>query len=209
MPNEHQVLSDAVRETIALHQRVLDQQAERIVEAARVVSASIAAGGKLLIFGNGGSASDAQHVAAELVGRYLSERKALAAIALTTDTSVLTSIGNDYAFDRIFVRQVEAIGRPRDVALGISTSGRSPNVVTALVEAADRGLATIALTGSDGGAVGRVAGIHINVPSSSTPRVQEVHRTLLHVICELVEASVLADDSSIDDSPLAHDGGPA
>ena len=148
-------------------------------------------GGKLLLFGNGGSAADAQHVAAELVGRFTRERVALAAMALTTDTSVLTSVGNDYAFDRVFARQVEALGRPGDVALGISTSGASPNVVAALEAARALRMHTIALTGSDGGAVGRVAAIHLNVPSDVTARVQEVHRTLLHVICDIVERSVV------------------
>jgi D-sedoheptulose 7-phosphate isomerase len=138
------------------------------------------------------SAADAQHVAAELVGRFQRERAALAAIALTTDTSVLTSLANDYAFDRVFVRQIEALGRPADVVLAISTSGGSRNVVAALVRARQLGLGTIALTGRDGGEVGRAAAIHINVPSPSTARVQEVHRTLLHVICELVENAFVA-----------------
>jgi D-sedoheptulose 7-phosphate isomerase len=187
MADEQQAFLTAMAETIALHQRVTSEGIEPVLKAARAIAGAFASGGKLLIFGNGGSASDAQHVAAEFVGRFLRERKALAAIALTTDTSVLTSIGNDYAFDRIFVRQIEALGRPGDVALGISTSGQSPNVLAALDEARQRGLVTIAVTGRDGGAIGRAAAIHINVPSASTPRVQEVHRTLLHVICDLAE----------------------
>jgi D-sedoheptulose 7-phosphate isomerase len=185
-------LATAVADTIALHERVVNGDVAPILNAARAIASSFKDGGKLLLFGNGGSAADAQHVAAELVGRFLREREALAAVALTTDTSVLTSIGNDYAFDRVFVRQIEALGRPGDVALGISTSGGSQNVVAALETARRRGLTTIALTGRDGGAVGRAAGIHINVPSDSAPRVQEVHRTLLHVICDLVERSALA-----------------
>lgn len=155
--------------------------------AAHAIATSFKQGGKLLLFGNGGSASDAQHVAAEFVSRFLRERQALPAIALTTDTSILTSIGNDYSYDRIFARQIEALGRPGDVALGISTSGGSPNVVAGLQLAQERGLVTVAVTGRDGGAVGRAASIHINVASPSTPRVQEVHRTLLHIICDLVE----------------------
>ena len=155
--------------------------------AAAAIIDAFGRGGKLLLFGNGGSAADAQHVAAEFVGRFERERAALAAIALTTDTSILTSIGNDYSYDRVFVRQVEALGRPGDVAFGISTSGGSPNVLAALEAARAAGLQTIALTGGDGGAVGRAAAIHVNVPSTSTARVQEVHRTLLHVICDLVE----------------------
>jgi D-sedoheptulose 7-phosphate isomerase len=144
-------------------------------------------GGTIYFCGNGGSAADAQHVAAELVGRFHRQRPALAAIALTTDTSVLTSLANDDAFDRVFARQVEALGRPGDVVLAISTSGASANVVTALAVSRRLGLRTIALTGRDGGEAGRAAEIHVNVPSASTARVQEVHRTLLHVICELVE----------------------
>jgi D-sedoheptulose 7-phosphate isomerase len=174
-------------ETIALHERVRQADPSPVIDAAAAIVASLRAGGKLLVFGNGGSASDAQHVAAELVGRFQHERVALAAVALTTDTSVLTSIGNDYAFDRIFARQIDALGRPGDVALAISTSGGSPNVVAALASARRLGLRTVALTGRDGGEAGRASEIHINVPAESTARVQEVHRTLLHVICELVE----------------------
>ena len=141
----------------------------------------------MLVFGNGGSAADAQHMAADLVGRFQRERRPVAALALTTDTSVLTAMANDYAFDRVFVRQIEALGNPGDVAFGISTSGRSANVVEGLRAASARGLRTIAMTGRDGGTVGGEADIHINVPDPSTARVQEAHRTLIHAICELVE----------------------
>ena len=146
----------------------------------------------MLVFGNGGSAADAQHLAAELVGRFERERRALAALALTTDTSILTSIGNDYAFERVFVRQIEALGRPGDVALGISTSGGSQNVVLALAQAKRQGLTTVALTGRDGGAVGAGADLHLNVPHRSTARVQEVHRTVIHAVCSLVERALTA-----------------
>jgi D-sedoheptulose 7-phosphate isomerase len=173
-------------ETIALHERV-KHNPQPAVDAAAVIVSALARGGKVMLFGNGGSASDAQHVAAELVGRFKRDRGALAAIALTADTAVLTSLGNDYTYDRVFARQLEALGRPGDVAVGISTSGAAPNVVLALDAARGRGLATVALTGADGGAVGRAAAIHVNVPSDVTARVQEVHRTLLHAICELVE----------------------
>jgi D-sedoheptulose 7-phosphate isomerase len=179
----------ALAEAIALHQRVLEADPEPVLRAAAAIVAATHGGGKLLLFGNGGSASDAQHVAAELVGRFARERRPVAAIALTTDTSVLTSVANDYAYDRVFARQIEALGAPGDVAFGISTSGASPNVVAGLEAARARGLTAIALTGRDGGAVGRAAAIHINVPSATTARVQEVHRTLLHVICEIVEMS--------------------
>jgi phosphoheptose isomerase len=181
------LMRSAFDEAIALHQRVRDGDAAPIVDAATAIVAALQQGGKLLVFGNGGSAADAQHVAAELVGRFQRERVALAAVALTTDTSVLTSIANDSAFDRVFARQVEALGRAGDVALGISTSGASPNVVAAFEAAHGIRMQTIALTGADGGAVGRAAAIHINVPSPVTARVQEVQRTLLHVICEIVE----------------------
>jgi phosphoheptose isomerase len=167
-------LDAVLGETIALHERVRRGEVQPIVAAAAAIVAALNGGGKLLVFGNGGSAADAQHVAAELVGRFQRERAALAAIALTTDTSVLTSVANDYAFDRVFARQIEALGKAGDAVLAISTSGGSANVVTAL-------------TGRDGGEVGRAAEIHVNVPSASTARIQEVHRTLLHVICELVE----------------------
>jgi D-sedoheptulose 7-phosphate isomerase len=174
---------------VALHQQVLRGGLDEVVHAAAVIREAQGAGGKLLIFGNGGSAADAQHMAAELVGRYQRERAALAAIALTTDTSVLSAVGNDYGFERVFARQVEALGRAGDVALGISTSGRSANIVAALEAARRRGMKTIALTGCDGGAVGRGADIHVNVPDESAARVQEVHRTLIHALCELIEGS--------------------
>ena len=176
-------------DTISLHERAR-QSPQQVLDAAAAIIGAMRGGGKLLIFGNGGSASDAQHVAAEFVGRFQRERAAMAALALTTDTSVLTGIGNDYAFERVFARQIEALGRKGDVALGISTSGASPNVVAALDAARALGLQTIALTGRDGGAVGRAAAIHVNVPSESTARVQEVHRTLLHVMCDIAERSV-------------------
>ena len=179
----------ALRDTIALHEQAL-QDPRPVFSAAAAIVAGLRGGGKLLAFGNGGSAADAQHVVADLVGRFRRDRAALAAIALTTDTSVLTSVANDYGFDRVFARQIEGLGRRGDVALAISTSGASPNVVAAVEAAARLGLQTIALTGRDGGAVGRAAAIHVNVPSDETPRVQEVHRTLLHVICDLVERSL-------------------
>jgi len=183
----NEIVRAALEETIALHQRVKDADAQPIVNAAAAIVEALKRGGTLLMFGNGGSASDAQHMAAELVGRFQRERRALAAIALTADTSVVTAIANDEAFDRVFTRQIEAVGRSGDVAFGVSTSGASANVVAALQAARARGLQTIALTGRDGGAAGRAAAIHINVPSQVTARVQEVHRTILHIICDLVE----------------------
>ena len=175
----------ALREAAAAHERMTAGVA-RVVEAAGAIGAALTAGGKVLAFGNGGSAADAQHFVAELVGRYEQERRAWPAVALSADTSILTSVGNDYGFERVFARQIEAHGKPGDVALGITTSGRSPNVLRALETANDRGLVTIALTGR-GGEAGRIAKIHVAVDDDRTPRVQEVHITLLHILCELVE----------------------
>jgi phosphoheptose isomerase len=174
-------------EAIALHQACRAIDPGPVVQAAQAIRAAIASGGKLLVFGNGGSAADAQHLATELVARFLRERAAMAAMALSADATVLTSIANDYGFDRVFARQIEGLGKAGDVACAISTSGRSPNVVKGIEAARARGLTTIALTGRDGGTLGGLVDIHINVPSSSTPRVQEVQRTLIHALCELVE----------------------
>jgi phosphoheptose isomerase len=174
-------------ETIALHRRTRDAIQETLIEAATAIRGSFDAGGKLLVFGNGGSAADAQHMTAELVGRFEIERDGFAAIALTADGSTVTSVANDFTFDWVFARQVEALGRSEDVAFGISTSGRSPNVRAGLEAANARGMKTIALTGRDGGVIGKAASIHINVSDASTARVQEVHRTVIHAICALVE----------------------
>jgi D-sedoheptulose 7-phosphate isomerase len=178
-----QVLDAAIR----AHEVVRDGDLTPVSEAARVVGAALKNGKKVLAFGNGGSAADAQHFAAELVGRFERERRGGAAIALTTDTSILTAVGNDYGFERIFARQIEALGTEADVAFGISTSGQSPNVIAALESARDRRMVTVALTGRDGGEVSRRADVHVNVPEASAARAQEVHRTILHAICELVE----------------------
>jgi D-sedoheptulose 7-phosphate isomerase len=183
------IAEEAFAAAIKLHDRVRTNLGPALV-AAQAMSDALKAGQKLLVFGNGGSASDAQHMSAELVGRFQREREALPAIALTADTSILTSVANDYSFKQVFARQVEALGRPGDVAFGISTSGESPNVVAGLQTAKSRGLKTIALTGRDGGSVGRAADIHVNVPDENTARVQEVHRTLLHVMCEVIETGL-------------------
>ena len=188
------VADATLRDAIALHERVRVAGLQTAVAAAAAISASLRQEGKVLVFGNGGSAADAQHMVAELVGRFARERRAYAAIALTTDTSVVTSLSNDYGYDRVFERQIEALGTAGDVAIGITTSGGSANVVRALEAARGRKLTTIALTGRDGGAAGRTADLHINVPSDSTPRVQEVHMTLLHIICDLVERELSAGD---------------
>jgi phosphoheptose isomerase len=158
-----------------------------VLAAAEAILQCVRAGGTLLFFGNGGSAADAQHIAAEFVVRFTRERRAVPAIALSSDPSVVTSIGNDYSFDRVFARQVEAHGRPGDMAIAISTSGTSPNVLAGVEAAKAAGVKTIGVTGHDGGALGRAVDIHVNVAERETARIQEVHRTLLHIVCELVE----------------------
>jgi len=184
-------VAQALAEAARLH-GVAVSAAGPAAEAAASMIATLRAGGRILACGNGGSAADAQHFAAELVGRFERERAALGAIALTTDTSIVTAVANDYDFVRVFARQVEALGRPGDVLLGISTSGGSANVIAAFAAAKAGGLLTVALTGRDGGAVGAAADIHINVPAASTARVQEVHRTLLHAVCALIERELYA-----------------
>jgi D-sedoheptulose 7-phosphate isomerase len=178
----------ALQEAAAAHERMA-ADVTAIVAAADAISAALKDGRLVLVFGNGGSAADAQHFAAELVGRYEKERQAWPAVALTTDTSALTAIGNDYGFDRVFARQIEALGRKGDVAVGISTSGKSPNVLRALEAANARGLVTIALTGR-GGEAGTIAALQVRVDDARTARVQEVHATVLHAICELVESEL-------------------
>ena len=158
-----------------------------IESAAKLLAAALESGNKLLVMGNGGSAADAQHFAAEIVGRFKLERRALPALALSTDTSILTAVGNDYGFDSIFSRQVEAHAVAGDVVVGISTSGNSPNVETALKLAAQSGCRTIALLGKDGGSIKEVAELSLVIPSFDTPRVQEGHITIIHILCDLVE----------------------
>jgi D-sedoheptulose 7-phosphate isomerase len=160
--------------------------------AARLVEA-LGDGRQVLVCGNGGSAAESQHFAAELTGRFKRERPALPAMALTVDTSALTAIGNDYGFDRVFARQVEAYGRPGDVLLALSTSGRSPNVVAAAAAARARGLAVVALTGADAGPLGAVADEVLAVPEADTARVQEVHLTVLHVLCDEIERALAGE----------------
>lgn len=183
-------IDDIFHATIDVHAAALEQSRSSIGQAAAAITHTLQAGGKILTFGNGGSAADAQHFAAEFVNRFQIDRRALAAISLTTDTSVLTAIANDSSYDRIFARQVEAVGRRGDVAFGITTSGRSPNVVAAFEIARTHGITTIALVGADIAAVLNVSDVVIGVPSESTARVQEVHRTILHVLCELVESAL-------------------
>jgi D-sedoheptulose 7-phosphate isomerase len=186
-------LAEAVAEANQLKNRLVAEQAEQVATAARLLAGTLQEGGKILLFGNGGSAADAQHLAAEFVNRFQIERPPLSALALTTDTSILTSIANDYDFLEVFARQIRALGRPGDLALGLSTSGNSANVVEALKAARQLGLKTLALSGSEGGPVAAAAELAIVVPSRSTPRIQEVHITIGHVLCDLVDFLLFPD----------------
>lgn len=160
---------------------------DQVEAAAKLCIDSIKNGGKILIFGNGGSAADAQHIAAEMVGRYKVDRKGLPAIALTTDTSALTSIGNDYGYGRVFDRQIEALANAGDAVIGISTSGNSSNVLSALKLANEIGCNTIGLSGRDGGEMNTVCDINLIVPAKDTPRIQEMHIVIGHTICHLID----------------------
>jgi len=177
----------SLREGVELRSRIAQDCGETIVQAASLMIQCLQSGGKLLFFGNGGSAADAQHLAAEFVGRFVLERQGLPAIALTTDSSILTSVGNDYGFDQVFARQIEALGRPNDVAVGISTSGNSPNVIEAVKKAKKQNVKTIGLAGKDGGALAKSVDLAITVSSTNTARVQECHIAIGHILCELVE----------------------
>lgn len=187
---------EAISQQLRDHNAVIDQIEKTLTASvAAVVTAmetALANGNKLLIMGNGGSAADAQHFAAEIIGRFKLERRALPAIALTTDTSILTAIGNDYGFDAIFSRQIEGLAAAGDVIVGISTSGNSPNVKIALALAKERGCQTVALLGRDGGDIRALADIALVVPSFDTPRIQEGHITLIHIICDLLEKRLFA-----------------
>ena len=176
-------------ETADLHRQVAEREAATIVRAAALMRDAFLAGRQVLVFGNGGSATDAQHFAAELVGVFETKRRGWPVVALTADSAVVTSIANDLGFEQLYARQVEALGRPGDVALGISTSGGSVNVNLGLRRAREIGLHTVGLTGRSGGETATLVDVHVNVPGTSSARVQEVHRTILHVICQLIEAA--------------------
>lgn len=168
-------------------ERLAAAEAAPIAAAAGALVEALGRGGTVWVFGNGGSAACAQHFAAELVGRFRAERRGLPAVALGAEASVATAIANDFGFERVFARQIEALARAGDVAVGLTTSGRSPNVVAALEAARAKGLTTIALTGRDGGAAGRAAGMHVAVPEVAPARVQEAHLAILHVLCRVVD----------------------
>jgi D-sedoheptulose 7-phosphate isomerase len=183
-------IKDIFLESIHIKEELLRNNIGQIIDMANTVIGALKAGGKVIIFGNGGSASDAQHIAAELVGRFKKDRNALAAIALTTNTSVLTSLANDYGYEVVFAKQVEALGNKNDVAIGISTSGKAKNVIAGIKQAAKMGLKTIILSGGDGGDLAKIADASLIVPSAVTARIQEAHITIGHIICELIEEAL-------------------
>lgn len=191
MPGVTSIAED-LRAAAGLFARMAEDEAlcAAAAAAAEAVTAALWAGNKLLLCGNGGSAADAQHWAAELVSRFHYDRPGLAAIALTTDSSIMTGIGNDYGYERLFARQVEALGRAGDVLFAISTSGRSPNILAALDAGRGRGMTTVGFTGAGDGGMASLCDILLRVPSPSTPRIQEGHEALGHAICAMVEAAL-------------------
>lgn len=192
-----ELIQQALEDGVKLRKASMTSLSKPLLEAAESIVECLQSGGKILACGNGGSAADAQHFAAELVNRFEINRRGLPAVALTHDASVITSIANDFSFDRVFSRQVEALGRPGDLLLAISTSGTSNNITAAADAAADAGMKTIALTGRDGGLLASNSSVkvHINIAHSSTPRIQEMHITCLHILCSLVDQKMFGDAS--------------
>ena len=187
-----EIIYSSLEASISAKRDCVEANVEAIIKAADMLTVCMQAGGKVLIFGNGGSAADAQHLAAEFVNRFQIERPPLGAIALTTDTSVLTSIGNDYHFDDIFLKQINALGKKGDIAWGLSTSGNSPNVIKAVKAAGQIGITSIGMTGR-GGELANCADIVFAVPSDTTARIQETHITLGHILCDLMERNLYPD----------------
>ena len=180
-------ISELIKESIRVKNILLESQVDAISGLARMMLSTIKADNKIIIFGNGGSAADSMHIAAELVGRFRKERIALPAIALTANICTLTALANDYSFECIFERQIEALGRRGDMALGISTSGKSKNVIRGISKASKMKMKTAVLTGKTRGELSRIADISVRVPSTSTPRIQEAHITIGHIVCEIIE----------------------
>jgi len=183
-------IKDKILESIQVKEELMRTYIGQIIQIANHVIECLRKGGKIIFFGNGGSAADSQHLSAELVGRFKRDRRALAAVALTTDTSILTSLANDYGYEVIFAKQIEALGNKGDVAVGISTSGKAKNVIMGIKQAKDMNLKTIGLTGMDGGMLAKVADVALVVPSKGTARIQEAHITIGHIICELAEEAL-------------------
>lgn len=181
------MIQESLAGSLAAQENFVAQSRETLVTAVEWVVSCFEGGGKLLLFGNGGSAADAQHLAAEFVNRFLIDRRPLPALALTTDTSILTSVGNDFSYDDIFAKQIRALGKKEDLALGISTSGNSANVIAAFAEAKKIGMKTMALTGCNGGRIRGHVDLLLNVPSSHTPHIQETHLWIEHMICQLTD----------------------
>ena len=182
-----QRIEAVVSESLAVKKLFFEAQAEGLVALADLIAARVRKGGKVLVFGNGGSAADAQHFAGELVGRFTKEGPPIPALALTTDTSIITAVGNDYGYEHVFKRQVEAHAGPHDVAVGISTSGNSKNVLLAMEVAKARGALTVGMTGEGGGKLATLVDHLFAVPSKETPRIQEAHHLMNHILCELLE----------------------
>lgn len=185
-----QVIQQALAESIEAKEKFFSTHTDLVLDCARAMASTLESGGKILLFGNGGSAADCQHIAAEFVNRFQIERPPLAAIALTCDTSIITSIGNDYSFDDIFLKQIQALGRAGDMAIGISTSGNSPNVVQAAQAAKEMGLTLVGFSGA-GGKLKEICDMTFCVDSTVTARIQEVHILLAHVLCDLTERMVV------------------
>ncbi|MCX5713639.1 MAG: D-sedoheptulose 7-phosphate isomerase [Candidatus Omnitrophica bacterium] len=185
-------IKEIFSESIQIKEELLRSSVGTILKISQLFIDCLKKGGKVIIFGNGGSASDSQHIAAELVGRFKKERAPLPAIALTVNTSIITAIANDYSYDFIFSRQIEALGQKNDLVVGISTSGKAKNVAAGLRQAKKMGLETVALTGGDGGELSKLADVCLTVPSGVTARIQEAHITIGHIICEIVEEEFVA-----------------
>jgi len=188
-----QTILKILQESIEVKERSIKSNLGLIVKGADILASCIASDHKILIFGNGGSAADSQHIAAEFVNRFQIERRPLAALALTTDTSVITSIGNDYHFDQIFSKQIQGLGKRDDIAWGISTSGNSKNVINALNAAKEKGIFTIGMTGN-GGEISKYADLLFTVNSETTARIQETHITMAHILCDLVDGTLFSQD---------------
>lgn len=183
-------IKEILLESIQVKEELLHTSIGEIKQIADLMIECLRKGGKVILFGNGGSASDSQHIAAELIGRFKKDRTAMAAIALTTNSSVLTSLANDYGYEVVFAKQIEALGQKNDIVIGISTSGKAKNVALGIKQAKKNGLKTIALSGGDGGEIAKLADVSLIVSSSITARIQEAHITIGHIICELVEESL-------------------
>ncbi len=184
------IIKASLEKSIKIKQDILSKGVASVVHVANIIQEALVAGGKIFLCGNGGSAADSQHIAAEFVGRFQKDRKAIPAIALTTDTSALTALANDYGYHTVFVRQVEALGKKGDVLWSFSTSGKSKNVIEAIKKAKEKGLKTVSFTGCGGGEIASLTDCGIVVPSENTARIQEVHICLAHIICEIIENTI-------------------